>query len=181
MLKWHEPWRRSLAGPAELLGPKATGSRQDGHVDQSQALCRSAGRSPGVPVMQHRPGRRCSCCNAAPWTRCAVRRRGSPRRQTSVNDLPVCQPRSSQWSAAARLWPPEIMAAKASQHPGPHKWRPTAVPTSVFPGRRGPSGARLGVLTQSRSDEVVGTDTSASLVHGCCGVTCRVRIIQLPP
>jgi hypothetical protein len=30
-------------------------------------------------------GHRCSCWNARPWTRCAVRRHGSPHRQTNTD------------------------------------------------------------------------------------------------
>ena len=56
-------------------------------------------------------GRRCSCCNAAPWTRCAVRPRVPHAGRRSLNDLPVRLPRSSQWGAAApcglrRSWRP---------------------------------------------------------------------------
>jgi hypothetical protein len=34
-------------------------------------------------------GRCCCCCNAAPWIRCGGRRRGSPRRQTKPERVPI--------------------------------------------------------------------------------------------
>ena len=64
-------------------------------------------------------GRRCLCCNAAPWTRSAGRRRGSPPRQRKP-ERPAGSAGSLRPIERGRpRWPPEIMAATSSQHPGP--------------------------------------------------------------
>src|SRR4029450_13767315 len=65
-------------------------------------------------------GRRCLCCNAALWTRSAGRRRGSPRRQRKP-ERPAGSAGSLRPIERGRpRWPPEIMAATSSQHPGPY-------------------------------------------------------------
>jgi hypothetical protein len=46
-----------------------------------------------------------SCCNAAPWTRCAVRRRGSPRRQTKPERPAGSSAPLQQMTGGSRYWP----------------------------------------------------------------------------
>jgi hypothetical protein len=50
---------------------------------------------------------RCCCSNAAPWTRCAVRRRGSPRRQTKPERLAASSPLLQPMERSRPRWPPE--------------------------------------------------------------------------
>jgi hypothetical protein len=61
-------------------------------------------------------GRRCSCCSAAPWTRCAGRRRGSPHRQTKPERLAERIPNRACWRTATG---PAMLAPATAPSPRP--------------------------------------------------------------
>jgi hypothetical protein len=91
-------------------------------------------------------GRRCCCSNAEPWTRCAVRRRGSPRRQTKPERLAASSPLLQPMERSRPRWP--VRAGAGGDRLGPLvvKLLDSAHLQSVRHGRHGCLGAHSSLM-----------------------------------